>query len=454
MIQIDVEWDKVPDEGDLLECRSWARLEWMMGRHCLTRVHDRDTRSERKGIYVPQFPIADWIVANWWSLLYEPWPFTNEALPEPDAEIKPEVMDWLQRHCLRSANTGFAGPFACIFSQGRDRIAIVSRQDPSNAYPQMRIEFLENAEYTDYRTTLRDALVEYVGHVLGHVDGLADERVDVLREAWDAIRDVGGEEEEFCRAAGRLGLDPYDVESWPTGLREWFEQAKPGELDSALVTDLMEVPDAEQSMSAQHQALLRVVKECKLGPAANTVTLPPNLQTAYDEGYSLAEMIRKELKLAEGERLVDVNDAAEVALHRGLTIQESNQIPEGRVQGVVGWRMNPSPVLAMRGQRKLEAARFLCARGVHLASRATIHGPRLVTDGKTWDQRASRAFGAELLAPRLGVRRLFEEKLRRSGRDEGGQYEAEGLVAQHFGVSPMIIRHQLENARGTLAGWM
>lgn len=363
-------------------------------------------------------------------------------------------MEWLHRHCLRTANPGYASPFACIFSQGRERIAVVSRRDPSNAYPLMRVEFLEDADHTDRRSELRGALVEYVDQVLGRIEGYEDERVDVLRDEWDAIQRISGEEEEFCRAAGRLALDPFDVESWPPGIREWFERAAPGELDSALVTDLMEVPDAEQNMGAHHQALLRLVEECNLGSAASTVAAPPEALTAYDEGYSLAGWVRKELSLAEADRLSDVNEASEVACRRTLAIQESNQIPEGRVLAVVGWRPSPSPVLAMRSQRKLDAARFLCARGVYLASRATSSGPRLVTDGKTWDQRASRAFGAELLAPRVGVRRLFEELLRRSGRDEGGHYEAEGRVAQHYGVSPMIIRHQLENSRGTLSGWM
>lgn len=453
MIRIEVEWDKVPDEGDLLECRSWARLEWSAGRYILTRVHDRDTRSERKGIYVPQYPIANWIVANWWSLLYEPWPFI-EALPEAEAEATPQIQAWLQRHCLRAASPGYASPFTNIFSQGGDRIAMTSRRDPSNAYPRMRVEFLENVEHTDNRLELADALGEYVRRVLDRLEGSDDDRVAVLREEWDAICDVSGEEEEFCRAAGRLGLDPFDVEEWPRHLREWFERAAPGELSSALVTDLMEAPDLEQNMSAQHQALLRVVEECGLGSAADVTTLPSVMSNAHEEGYALAERVRSEMRLQDGERLSDVGEASVVACRRALAIHESNQIPEGRVMGVIGWRAGQAPVLAMRGHRKLDAARFLSARGVFMASHAMNDGPRLVTDGKTWDQRASRAFGAELLAPRTGVKRLFGEVLRGRGRDEGGQYEAESLVAQHYGVSPMVVRHQLENSSEVLSGWM
>lgn len=457
MIQINVEWDKVPDEGDLLECLSWARLEWTAGRYNFTRVYDRETRSERRAIYVPQYAIANWIVANWWSLLYEPWPF-DEVLPNPASETRPEVLEWLHRHCLRAANPGHAGPFACIFSQGRDRIAIVSRRDASEAYPQMRIEFLEEAEHTDSREALQDALSEYVGRVLGRVEGFADDRVVALSEEWQALRGLSSEEEVFCRAAGRLGLDPFDVESWPPGIAEWFESASPEELDSALVVDLMEAPDAERSMMAQHQALRGVVRECGIGTVAATTAAPGDVQTkhasAHLEGYALAGRIRGELRLADDQRLKNVNEASEVACQRALLVHETARISEGRVQAVVGWRPTLSPVLAVRSTSRLEAARFLCARGVYLAQRAKSLGPRLVTDGKSWDQRASRAFGAELLAPRAGVRRLFEEQVRQAGRDEVGSYEAEGVVAQHYGVSPMIIRHQLENSRETLAGWM
>ena len=62
--------------------------------------------------------------------------------------------------------------------------------------------------------------------------------------------------------------------------------------------------------------------------------------------------------------------------------------------------------------------------------------PRLLTRADSWPQRASRAFAAELLAPAAELR----------GR-VGGQvtYEGVGELAREFGVSEMVVAHQLEN---------
>ncbi|MBK9754554.1 MAG: hypothetical protein IPO88_13810 [Nannocystis sp.] len=291
-----------------------------------------------------------------------------------------DVAEWLQRHCLRASNSGYACPFTCIFSQGKAKIAIVNREDPSDLYPHCPVEFIEDAELTEDRQEIRDVLSEFVNHVIARLDGFEDERVSSLRAQWQTVQGLSAEEEEFCRASGRLGLDPFDMENWPAGLLSWFERALPGELDSAFAMDLMETPGPAREKSAHHQALHQIIESFHLGPAANIMGPAFNAQTPYDEGYSLAEWVRRKLGLAQSDQLADVNDAAEVACQRALRIQTSNLIPQSRVLAVVGWARNPGPIIAMRDQPKLDAARFLCARGVYMASRASSNGPRLVTE--------------------------------------------------------------------------
>jgi hypothetical protein len=91
----------------------------------------------------------------------------------------------------------------------------------------------------------------------------------------------------------------------------------------------------------------------------------------------------------------------------------------------------------------LTTIRFLACRGLYMALRGATRGPRLVTDARTWVQRASRAFAAELLAPRTSALERYAEAERRVGCDE-----AEVQVARHYDVSPKVIRHQIENAGG------
>lgn len=64
-----------------------------------------------------------------------------------------------------------------------------------------------------------------------------------------------------------------------------------------------------------------------------------------------------------------------------------------------------------------------------------------MTDARTWLQRASRAFAAELLAPRAGVRQRY-----RAAETQHGCDAAEVLVATHYAVSEQTVRRQLENS--------
>lgn len=438
-MHLNIEWEAVPLEGDPLECRSWARLVWSAGSTVLTRVYDRTGRSERDGIYVPLFPLARWIVTHWWSLLYEPWPF-SEPIPQPGAATDDEVRAWLRRHCARAALPGFASPFACLFSQGVD-LAIVSRADPRTAYPQTGVAFTETAEETGDREDVKRGLAEFVGGVLGHLDGFDDPRVTAMRADWQAICAATPAEAEFCRAAGRLGLDPHDADRWPAELLQWFESSPSGALDSPLVADLLETPDPAPSKPAQHHTLAGIVQTLGLGPAAHDHGPSPASRTAFGAGYSLAAWIRREMQLSDDLRLDDLDRASEAACGRALVVRDASPIPEGRVLALVGWRTDPSPIAAIRGSGSSPSRSFLRSRALYMAMRTTTRGPRLVTDARTWDQRASRAFAAELLAPRAGVRLRFDSAVRRFGRDE-----AELHVADHYGVSPMIIRHQLDNS--------
>ena len=67
--------------------------------------------------------------------------------------------------------------------------------------------------------------------------------------------------------------------------------------------------------------------------------------------------------------------------------------------------------------------------------------PRLVTKAYTWDQRASRAFAAELLSPADALRDEVHDGVSPAKVDE---------LAHKFRVSPWVIEHQLKNHR---IGW-
>ena len=63
---------------------------------------------------------------------------------------------------------------------------------------------------------------------------------------------------------------------------------------------------------------------------------------------------------------------------------------------------------------------------------------RLVTEAHTWEQRASRAFAAEFLAPAAGLNKRLGGRASPSLIDE---------LADQYGVSSYAIGHQIENRR-------
>ena len=63
---LSIECDRVPEPSasDPLERQTWAALRIDAGQRCVTRVLDRATGDETDAIYIPLFPVADWIVRN------------------------------------------------------------------------------------------------------------------------------------------------------------------------------------------------------------------------------------------------------------------------------------------------------------------------------------------------------------------------------------------------------
>ena len=104
---------------------------------------------------------------------------------------------------------------------------------------------------------------------------------------------------------------------------------------------------------------------------------------------------------------------------------------------MVGWKDNRDLLIAGPRPSRPDTQR---ASSTHAAC-ITDCSPaglsqRLVTRAFTWDQQASRAFAAELLAPR-GPRRSTPERADRAAVEQ---------LAQEFVASSKVIENQLENA--------
>jgi hypothetical protein len=167
-----------------------------------------------------------------------------------------------------------------------------------------------------------------------------------------------------------------------------------------------------------------------LAQGAPLLATPTPTRSAYRLGYQQATSFRQQF----GVPTEPLDDLAQM-LHKHCGW------PSDRLTAVVGKRRDGVPQVVGPSANQT-SQRFRLARAVYFLPSPDVETPpRLVTRAYTWDQRASRAFAAELLAP--------AEALRQEVRDHVPQAKVEEL-ARKFRVSPWVIAHQLENHR---IGW-
>ncbi|MCB9739738.1 MAG: hypothetical protein H6747_10760 [Deltaproteobacteria bacterium] len=436
-----MEWSFLDDRSaaDQVDALTWGKLRIDIASQCVTDVAANTTR--RSEIYVPLFPIASWLVRNWWSLLYEPNPPDLGGILDT-ATATP----WALRHCLRTARAGIALPNLSIFSDG-DALRAVWVRDQTGLRPHTPVEFATAGEARFDRTHFEQQAARLVDSVLERLVHTDDPRVSAVRTDWQATASTASDEIDFCVGAGRVGLDPFAVDAWPDGILDWFESLTPRDFQQSFIADLLDAPTDIGAKARSARPILDLVDERTLNSHPE-IRLPRRLPTsAYERGYALAAKIRAALGVAPKERLDDLQRASSTWAKRAHQVIEVPDLvaPEAAgLRGVVGWqgRAQPIVLLAPYADHHERDVRFRVARGLYFALFGMAAGPRLITDARTWDQRASRAFAAELLAPRDGVLALHLAAQRSRGPEE-----AESSVADHYRVSSWVIRHQLDNAR-------
>jgi hypothetical protein len=112
--RLDVEFDWLSPEGAAgPELRAtWASLEIHVEGHPVTRVVDTEAKGVRDFVFVPLYPLAEWLALNWWFLFYE---------QESSARLADPA--FVRRHSFRFAGEGFALPALELVSLG-DHVSV------------------------------------------------------------------------------------------------------------------------------------------------------------------------------------------------------------------------------------------------------------------------------------------------------------------------------------------
>ena len=148
---LDFEWeDPGGARGEELRA-TWPRFTVTAGEDVVTRVLDLRTRGVRNSVYVPLYPIAEWVASNWWRLLYEVRSPRISARNGFDA-----------RHRLDAVSEGFALPALSFEPMGETvRLSWAPRE-----LVHRPLELLGSGAVHLDRDTVEESLVRFVEAVL------------------------------------------------------------------------------------------------------------------------------------------------------------------------------------------------------------------------------------------------------------------------------------------------
>lgn len=392
---------------------------------CLTRFYRSRSESVRSRLVLPLYPLAEWFASNWWHLFYgtyRPGRSTNTSYD--------------RRHCIRYAREGYALPDVCIRPTG-DAVLIQWAEASLDHYG---VQFITEASARPVaRAEFEREATRLVEAVLGRL-----EQHDVvgtfLQDEWTAICSLETEEEEFCKAAARLGLDPFNVSDNHKHLIEEAAEVLPKDLHDSFFAAAAAGDLQKQARAAS--SALRLFENEPL-QAHRLVSLRHDLPSytpqplPWDEGYSYARMLRRALD-CETRTFATTAELLNAFSDPGDTLEDALKPFEsqGLFDAFVAVQADETPGFAVDEGRD-ESKRFALCRGVFEYFNAKNGTPLLVTREHTERQQRNRSFAAEFLAPATLLRAAVSGPI--VDADEVEE------LAETFGVSSYVVRHQLEN---------
>lgn len=400
---------------------TWAALTIRAGESVVTRIDDARARTVLDFVYVPLYPLAEWFASNWWFLTHE--------IENPVKEGNPAFR---RRHALGTSREGYAFPDLEVVPSGsRTRVRWTS-----GFAPWTRVTFLGGGEAWVDSGEFRQVCAGLVDSVLRRLDALGVDDT-FLRDEWTTVQTADDEETAFCRTAASLGWDPYALndDRRETVLRladtlgGLLDEAAPALGGGDPLADGTAIADAVAHAKSNVLALERLSQ--LRGPVCgeNAAASSP-----WETGYGWAQGLRQRLDL-DGDPLPTLETLADAlsedrqALDRAMS--GGGFHGAALIDGVVTRSDDGRHGFAFRKNRPFTFCRALAEVLAQPGSDA------LLTRAHSERQQRNRAFAAEFLAPSSGLRqRVSRPVLDGDDIDE---------LAVEFGVSSLVIQHQIEN---------
>jgi len=432
-----VEWLDAPGVVTPELAATWARYEIWVGNRCVTQVESTDG-SLRRSVYGALYPFAYWIASNWWLLTAHVRPSAVETRYWNWRNVRQHL--WLRHHNVRGAGDGMPWPDLTIVPEGAVTRIAWSSDSQHHLTP---VRFASTGYDTVPADGFREELAKVVNHVL---EQLAESGLPKtpLAEEWSEIGKLDHEEQEFCRTAARLGLDPFSVDDDTTNIIIAVADQLPNEVlddffDSADVTALTAAAtwahDAlgiADKASGQADRVLREAYQAVQGSAE--MATGASGDHPWATGYAMARKLRQELRLS-------ITDRFDIAPWVGIGDVNA---PSHGIYGCASIRDDRCGVVLGAKGLGSETTRFGQARALGRALARSGQRQFIISRARSHDEKVARAFAAELLAPADGIREVLD-----STHDSDDL--ALEAAALRFQVSPLLVRHQYDNQIAALS---
>lgn len=413
-MKISTEWLPRGRNAAAEEAATVARIRILVGNRFATDMREPGQHEIVDHVVAPAYPLAEALTYRWWTLAYGRGRTT----------------------LLRSMRGGFAFPDIAIRGIGDGYIEV--RCEPF-VYENPPVEFVTKALE---RITIRSFESDAKGFVEAVVARLRKERVTdtPLSARWAKVKATIGDAEErsFCEAAGALGVDPYtcgdDVAAFIDAASSMFkgdelEEFLAGVRPETGTNAISWLKEAERQLDGW--SVLPAIEDCRSKVAFRKAAGAP-----WTAGYASARKVRKHLGLSDSE---PVGDLQALASRLGNARFHATEQSNTGLRGVSCIRRGNAHAI-VSGSRNAATLLFTVARtfgdAIHFGG---AHRSPVTDQLGTYRQQLGRAFAAEFLAP---VRAILDMQKR------GEQLED---IAASFGVSEMVINHQMENRENALA---
>lgn len=414
MFSIDPAWEQLSD-GTPEERAAFAAVTVTYGNHMLAEGHDPFVNRIRAAPLLSAYHLAEWLVANWWRLRWEP---------------RRATLDWRLAHRMASIGAGYVWPSITVFSDG-ERVAIVA--NPTQEAGEHGYRYLADMAAVVPAVEFENALDRFVAQVIGQLSEseLRDTNLHRLHA------DVAAERRDPLIARQRKleALLGFDADEAPAQMLERLGEDE-RRFGAHTVDELAAATQGDAAPSGEELAAVARAQGFNSDPRSRYRPAdwhsPARARTpAWVLGQQAAQAVRGDLRGGVApildDKLAELGAVGVRALRDGGSVAPF----------AFSLRDRPSSGRTVLRSRWRTARRFELARliGDYVIDRGKAPLV-LATRAATYAQKAQRAFAAELLCPFEGL----EEHLAGDYSDEGQE-----AAARHFEVSPLTVQTSLAN---------